>query len=151
MNQQECSKPCQSLWDFQRLFFGPSMLFIIILKALSREIWRGSPEELLYGDELAIINETLVGLRKTRSLEGSIGVKFYRSLFYRYYFSRCFSGLAQLVPLPFSRGRSTRYSDRWHDFSVTIPRCYKGVYVNSFLARPWNSLPIKCFLLSKCP
>ena len=34
------------------------------------------------------------------------------SLFYRYYFGRCFSDLAQLVPLCFSRGRSTRYSDR---------------------------------------
>ena len=33
------------------------------------------------------------------------------SLSYRYYFSRCFSELAQLVLLPFSRGRSTRYSD----------------------------------------
>ena len=34
------------------------------------------------------------------------------SLFYRYYFDRCSSELAQLVPLPYSRGRSTRYSDR---------------------------------------
>ena len=70
------------------------------------------------------------------------------SLFYRYYFGRCFSELAQLVPLPFSRGRSTRYSDRLHDFSVTIPRCYKDVYVNSFFprtARLWNSLPKECF------
>ena len=33
-------------------------------------------------------------------------------LFYRYYFGRCSSELAQLVPLPFSRGRSTRYTDR---------------------------------------
>ena len=33
------------------------------------------------------------------------------SLFYRYYFGRCSSELAQLVPLPFSRGRSTCYSD----------------------------------------
>ena len=42
------------------------------------------------------------------------------SLFYRYYFGRCSSELAQLVPLPYSRGRSTHYSDRLHDFSVTI-------------------------------
>ena len=54
------------------------------------------------------------------------------SLFYRYYFGRCSSELAQVVPLPYSRGRSTRYSDRLHDFSATIPRCYKNVYVNSF-------------------
>ena len=36
-------------------------------------------------------------------------------------------------------------------FSVTIPRCYKGVLVSIFFpckARPWNSLPSKCFLLS---
>ena len=57
------------------------------------------------------------------------------SLFYRYYFGRCSLELAQLVPLPFSRGRSTRYSDRLHDFSVTIPICYKDVYVNSFFPR----------------
>ena len=73
------------------------------------------------------------------------------SLFYRYYFGRCSSELAQLVPLPFSRGRSTRYCDRLHDFSVTIPRCYRDVYVNSFFPRTAtlsNSLPIECFLLT---
>ena len=50
--------------------------------------------------------------------------------------------------LPFSWVRSTHYSDRLHDFSVTIPRCYKDVYVNSFFlctARLWNSLPIEWF------
>ena len=58
------------------------------------------------------------------------------SLFYRYHFGRCSSELAQLVPLPYSRGRSTRYSDRLHDFSVTIPRCYKDVMSTvSFLAQ----------------
>ena len=73
------------------------------------------------------------------------------SLFYRYYFGRCSLELAQLVPLPFSRGRSTRYSDKLRDFSVTIPRCYKDVYVNSFFPRTaklWNSLPIECFPLT---
>ena len=73
------------------------------------------------------------------------------NLFYTYYFDRCSSELAQLVPLPFSQGRSTCCSDRLHDFSVTIPRCYKNVYVNSFLlrtARLWNSLPIEYFPLT---
>ena len=75
------------------------------------------------------------------------------NLFYRYYFGGCSSELAQLVPLPFFRGRSTPYSDRLHDFSVTIPRCYKDV--NSLFpltARPWNSLPIECFnsAISSC-
>ena len=70
------------------------------------------------------------------------------SLFYSYYFGKCSSELAQLVPLPYSRGRSTGYSDRLHDYSVTIPRCYKDVYVKSFFpctARLWSSLPIECF------
>ena len=73
------------------------------------------------------------------------------SLFYGYYFGRCSAEVAQLVPFPFSRGRSTRYSDRLHGFSVTIPRCYKDVYVNSFFtctAKLWNSLPIECFPLT---
>ena len=79
------------------------------------------------------------------------------NLFYKYYFGRCSSNinwhqvLAQLFPLHYSRGRSTRYSDRLHDFSVTIPRYYKHFYVNSFFictARLWNSLPIECFPLT---
>ena len=59
--------------------------------------------------------------------------------------------MASLIPLPFSRGRSTCYSDRLYDFSATVPRCYKDVYVNSFFpckARFWNSLLIECFPLT---
>ena len=81
--------------------------------------------------------ESLVHRRNVASL----------SLFYRYYFGRCSSELGKLVSLPYSRGRSNRYSNKLHDFSVTIPRCYKDSYVSSFLprtARLWNSLPIEC-------
>ena len=73
------------------------------------------------------------------------------NLFYRYYFGRCSSELDQLVPVPFSQGRSARYFDSLHDFSVNIPRCYKDAYVNSFFprtARLWNSLSLECFPLS---
>ena len=73
------------------------------------------------------------------------------SLFYRYNFGRCSCEFAQLVPLPYSRGSSTPYSDRLHDLSVTIPRCYKDIYVNNFFprtARLWNFLPIECFPLT---
>ena len=93
------------------------------------------------GPSLAVSLEPLAHHRNVVSL----------SLFYRYYFGRCSSDLAELFPLPYSRGRSTRYSDRLHDFSVTIPRCYKDVYVNSFFpctARLWNSPPIECFPLT---
>ena len=73
------------------------------------------------------------------------------SIFYKYYFGTCFSELAQLVPLPFSHGRSTCYSDRLDDFPVTIPIWYKDVYVNSFFpctAGLSNSLPVECFPLT---
>ena len=73
------------------------------------------------------------------------------SLLHRYYFGRYFSELAQLAPLPFSWGRSTHYSDGLHDFSFTIPKCYKDVYVNSLFprtARFWNYLHIECFPLT---
>ena len=71
--------------------------------------------------------------------------------FLRYCFDRCSSELARLVPLPFSRGKSTHCSDRLHDFPITIPRCYKDVYFNSSFpctARLWNFLPIECFPLT---
>ena len=73
------------------------------------------------------------------------------NLFYRYYFGRYFSELAQMVPLPFSQGRSTHYFDRLHDFWVTISRHYEDVFVNSFFthtSRLWNSLPIEFFPLT---
>ena len=93
------------------------------------------------GPSLAVSLEPLAHRRNVASL----------SLFYRYYIGRCSSELAQLVPLPYSRGRSTRCSDRLHDFSVTIPRYYKNVYVDSFFLRTaklGNSLPIECFPLT---
>ena len=44
------------------------------------------------------------------------------SYLYRYYFGT----------LLYSQGSCTGYSDRFYDFSVTIPRCSKDVYINSF-------------------
>ena len=92
------------------------------------------------GPSLAASLETLAHGQNIASL----------SYFYMYYFGRCSSELPQQVPPPFSHRTSTRYSDRLHDFSVTITGCYKGIYVNNFfpgIARLWYSLPIKCFPL----
>ena len=94
---------------------------------------------MTFDPSLAVSLDSLAQRRNVASL----------SLFYRYYFGRCSSELAQLVPLSYSRGRSTYYSDRLLDFSVTIPRCYKDV--NSFFphtGRLWNSLPIEYFSLT---
>ena len=42
------------------------------------------------------------------------------SCLYRYYFGRCSSELGQLVALPYSQGRCTRYSYRLRDFLSPI-------------------------------
>ena len=113
---------------------GAPSCYLELLGKLQRRICR------TVGPSLAASLEPFAHHRNVASL----------SLFYRYCFSRCFSELAQLVLLRFSR-RSTRYSDRLHDFSLTIPRCYKDVYVYSYFpctARLWNSLPIESFHLT---
>ena len=127
--RRPCMEYCCYVWA------GAPSCYLELLDELQKQICR------TVGPSLAASLEPLVHRRNVASL----------SLFYRYYFGRCSSELAQLVPLPYSRGRSTRYSDRFPDFSVTIPRCYKDVYVNSFFprtARLWNSLPIECFPLT---
>ena len=124
-----CMEYCCHAWA------GDPICYLDLLDKLQKRICR------IVGPSLTASLEPLAHRRNVASL----------SLFYRYYFGGCSSELAQLVPLPFSRGRSTRYSERLHDFSVTIPRCYKEVYVNSFFSRTaklWNSLPIECFRLT---
>ena len=107
-----CMEYCCHVWAS-----APSC-YLELLDKLQKRICR------TVGPSLAASLEPLAHRRNVASL----------SLFYRYYFGRCSSELAELVPLPYSRGRSTRYSDRLHDFSVTIPRCYKDVYVYGMLS-----------------
>ena len=105
--------------------------YLELLNKLQKQICR------TFDPSLATSLEPLAHCRNVASL----------SLFYGYYFGKCSSELAQLVPLPYSQVRSTHYSDRLHDFSISIPRCYKDVYVKSFFphtARLWNSLPVEC-------
>ena len=91
---QPCIEYCCHAWAC-----APSC-YLELLHKLQKRICR------TIGPSLAPSAEPLAHRRNVASL----------SLFYRYYFGRCSSELAQLVPLPFSRGRSTRYSDRLHDF-----------------------------------
>ena len=102
-------------------------------------VWAGAPSchlELL--DKLQKRICRIIGLSLAASLEPLAHRRNLASLslFCRYCFGRCSSELAQLVPLPFSRGRFTRYSDRLHDFPVNIPRFTRmSVSTVSFLAR----------------
>ena len=124
-----CMECCCHVWA------GAPSCYLELLDKLQKQICR------TVGPSLAASLEPLAHRRNVTSL----------SIFYRRYFGRCSLELAQLVPLPFSRGRSTRYSDRLHDFSATIRRCYKDIYVNIFFhrtARFWNSLPMEWFPLT---
>ena len=123
-----CMEYCCHVWG------GAPSCYLELLEKLQKRICRTA------GPSLAASLEPLAHRRNVASL----------SLFYRYYIGGCSSELAQMLPFPFSRGRLTRYSDRLHDFSVTIPRCYKDVYVSSFFprtARLWNFLPLEYFPL----
>lgn len=66
------------------------------------------------------------------------------------YVGRCTPDLTGQVLLPCSRGRSTCYSDRYHNYA-TVSRCYKNVYVNNFFlphtGKLWNYVPAECFSL----
>ena len=111
--------PCMEYYC--HVWAGAPSCYLELLDKLQKQICR------TVGPSLAGSLEPLADHRNVASL----------SLFYSYYFGRCSSELAQLVLLPYSRGRSTRYSDRLHDFSVTIPRYYKDVTRStvSFLAQ----------------
>ena len=79
---------------------GASSCFLELLDGLQKRICR------TVGPSFVASLEPLAHRRSVASL----------SLFYRYGFGRCSFELAQLAPLTYSRGKSTRYSDRLHDF-----------------------------------
>ena len=105
-----CMEYCCHAWA------GTHSCYLELLHKLQKWICR------TVGPSIATYLEPVAHRRNVASL----------SLFYRYYCGRCSSELDQVVTLPFSQGRSTSYSDRFHNFSITIPRCYKNVNVNSF-------------------
>ena len=109
-----CMEYCCHVWA------GAPSCYLDLLDKLQKRICR------IVSPSLAASLEPLTHRRNVASL----------SLFYRYYFGTCPSELAQLVPLPFSRGRSTHYSDRLQDFSVTfLDVTRKSMSTVSFLAR----------------
>ena len=121
-------RPCMEYWC--HVWAGAPSCYLELLDKVQKRICR------TIVPPLATSLEPLVHCRNAATL----------SLFCVYYFGRCSSELAQLDRLHFSGGRSTRYSHRSHGFSVTISRCYKDVYVNSFFphtARLWNYLPME--------
>ena len=54
--------------------------------------------------------------------------------FLRQYFGKCSSELKEMVSLSYSHVKSTPNFNRFFDFSFTICRCYKNVFVNNFFS-----------------
>ena len=109
-----CMEYCCHVWA------GAPSCYLELLDKLQKWICR------TVGPSLAASLEPLAHHQNVASL----------SILYRYYFGRCLSELAQMVPLPDSQRRSNRYSDKLHDFSVIIPTCCKDVMSTvSFLAQ----------------
>ena len=79
---------------------GLMLLVLELLDKLQKRICRTG------GPSLAASFKSLAHHRNLASL----------SLFCRHYYGRSSSELAQVVPLPYFRWRSTCYSDRLHDF-----------------------------------
>ena len=88
------------------IWAGPPSCFLELLDKLQKRICR------IVGPSLAASLEVLAHRRNVATL----------SLFDRYYFGRCSTELAQLVPIPYFRGKSARYSDRLDEFFVTFPK-----------------------------
>ena len=116
---------------------------ISVGKTASKKIWAliHSKKVLSPEVQLAATLEPLAYCQSVASL----------SLFYRYFFERCSSELAQLVPLPYFGGRSTHYSDIFHDFIspfLDVTRMSMSTVFFSCTARPWHSLLMECFPLT---
>ena len=102
-----CMKYCYHVWT------GSPSCYLELIDKLQKRICS------TVGSSLAVSLEPLSHWQNVTSL----------SVFYRYYFGRCSSKLGHPVLLPFSQGRSTRYSDRLHNF-ILIMIIYKHYKFN---------------------
>ena len=90
-------------------------------------IWTGTPSCFL--NKLDKLQKDVQGCWSLESLTYRWNVASL-DLFFRYHFGRFPPNMTELIPLPYSLGRSTRYSNRLHEFSVVITILHKGVCVN---------------------
>ena len=91
-------QPCMEYYC--HVWAGVPICYLKLLDMLQKRVCR------TVGLSLASSLEPLAHCRNVASL----------SLFFRYYFGRCSSELTQLVPLPYSLGRSNNNSDRLYLF-----------------------------------
>ena len=132
----KCSiRPCMKYYC--HVWAGAPSCYLELLDKLQKRICR------TVGPSLAASLEPLAHCRNVASL----------SLSYRYYFGRCSSELALLVPLPSSRGGllvvlidCMIFLSPFLDVTRVLQGCYNSFFPRT--ARLWNSLPIECFPLT---
>ena len=115
-------------------------------------IWGGAPRS--YGLDLLDRVQKLVVSLVGSGISSDLQALSHRmdvaslSLFYKYYYGKCSSELADLVPPKHVTVRGTHFSEQMHRHAVNSPMCRTKFYQSSFfpcIAALWNTLSTECF------
>ena len=146
-----------SLYRAQRFLTPESILYMYKFTIrpcieYCSHIWRGAPRshglDLLDRVQKRVVS--LVGSRFSSDLQAmSNRMDFVSlSLFYKYYYRKCTSELADLVPPKRVTVRSARFSEQMHRHTVNSPMCRIKLYQSNIFPRTaalWNSRTNECF------
>ena len=151
------SRKVGSLFRAQRFLSPESILYLY--KSTIRpcmeycsHIWGGAPMSKGL-DLLDRVQKRVVNLVGKELCAGLLTLSHRRNvaslcLLYKYYYRKCSSELADLVPPKRVTVRSTRFSEQMHRHTLSLPKCRTGYYTSSFFPRTatiWNSLSNECF------
>ena len=151
------SRKVGSLFRAQRFLSPESILYLY--KSTIRpcmeycsHIWGGAPMSKGL-DILDRVQKRVVNLVGKELCAGLLTLSHRRNvaslcLLYKYYYRKCSSELADLVPPKRVTVRSTRFSEQMHRHTLSLPKCRTGYYTSSFFPRTatiWNSLSNECF------
>ena len=154
------SRKVGSLFRAQRFLSPESILYLY--KSTIRpcmeycsHIWGGAPmsKGLDLLDRVDRVQKRVVNLVGKELCAGLLTLSHRRNvaslcLLYKYYYRKCSSELADLVPPKRVTVRSTRFSEQMHRHTLSLPKCRTGYYTSSFFPRTatiWNSLSNECF------
>ncbi len=141
-------------------YFSPKDLSLLYkaqvrpLMEYCSHIWGGAPTSSLKA--LDKVQDRAIRLINDPSLTNNLASLSHRrsvsclSLYYRYYNGRCSNELSGCIPPPLvlTANRQSRFTDRSHQFAVTVPTCRTSLGKSSFFSRvsaTWNALPAHVF------
>ena len=151
------SRKVGSLYSAQRFLTPESILYLYkstILPCMENcsHIWGGAPRsyEIDLLDQVQKLLVSLVGSGLSSDLQALSHRRDVASLslFYKYYYGKCSSEFADLVPPKRVTVKSNRFSEQMHHHTVNSPMCRTKFYYSSLFsstAALWNSLTNECF------